>query len=175
MRPDGKSLESSGFRLNRAIARDQSVKAPIPDCSTPKNAPKTSITPNSVIVLCAIVALVATLAVLESHIRSMDHAHAVGVEMRGHSPKEVFAVEDLDYRTPFRTAVNVLNSNLVDSGEKNSSALLKNFRFQSPARLDPGTASSTPSPMLLLFIEPMYIGSRSPSLFEALRCASIAP
>ena len=62
----------------------------MPDRSTSKKTPKTSITPNTVIVLCAIVALIAALAFLESHIRSIDNAHPVGAEIRGHSPKEVW-------------------------------------------------------------------------------------
>jgi hypothetical protein len=41
-----------------------------------------------VIVLCVIVAFIATLAFLESHIRSIEHAHSVGVEFGGHSPNE---------------------------------------------------------------------------------------
>ena len=44
------------------------------DRSIPKKAPKTSVMHNAVIVICAIVALIAALAFLESHIRSMDHA-----------------------------------------------------------------------------------------------------
>ena len=62
----------------------------MPDRSISKKTPKTSITPNTVIVLCAIVALIAALAFLESHIRSIDHAHPVGAKIRGHSPKEVW-------------------------------------------------------------------------------------
>jgi len=44
------------------------------DRSIPKKAPKTSVMHNAVIVICAIVALIAALAFLESHIRSMGHA-----------------------------------------------------------------------------------------------------
>ena len=60
------------------------------DRSTSEKTPKTSITPNTVIVLCAIVALIAALAFLESHIRSIDKPHPVGAEIRGYSPKEVW-------------------------------------------------------------------------------------
>ena len=62
----------------------------MPDRSTSKKTPKTSITPNTVIVLCAIVALITVLAFLESHVRSIEHAHPVGAEIRSHSPKEVW-------------------------------------------------------------------------------------
>ena len=86
MHPGGKSPQSTGFQLNRAIACDQSEKRSMPDRSTSKKTLKTSITPNTVIVLCAIMALIATLAFLESHIRAIDHAHVVGFEIRGHSP-----------------------------------------------------------------------------------------
>ena len=83
MQPGGKSLQSTDFRLNRAIACDQSAKRSVPDHSTSKKTPKPSITPNTLIVLCAIVALIVTLAFLEWHIRTIDYAHPVGVEIWG--------------------------------------------------------------------------------------------
>jgi hypothetical protein len=62
----------------------------MPDRSTSKKTPKTSITPNTVIVLCAIVALIAALAFLEPHIRSIDHVQAFGAEIRNHGPNEAW-------------------------------------------------------------------------------------
>jgi hypothetical protein len=53
------------------IGRDQRVIS-IPDRSTSKKTPKTSITPNAVVVLCAIAALIVVLVSLESRIRRLS-------------------------------------------------------------------------------------------------------
>ena len=90
IQPVGRWPRSTGFGQIAQLARDHTVKRSMPDRSTSKKTPKTSITPNSVIVLCAIVALIAALAFLESHICSIEHAHPVGAEIRSHSPKEVW-------------------------------------------------------------------------------------
>jgi hypothetical protein len=89
IQPGGRRPQSTGFGLNRELARDHAVKRSMPARSTSKKTPKTSVTRNTVIVLCAIVALIAALAFLESHIRSIEHAHPIRAEIRSHSPKEV--------------------------------------------------------------------------------------
>jgi len=58
------------------------------DRSISRKTPKTSITSNTVTVLCAILILIAALAFLESHIRSIDHEQGVGAEIRSHGPRE---------------------------------------------------------------------------------------
>ena len=58
------------------------------DRSISRKTPKTSITSNTVTVLCAILILITALAFLESHIRSIDHEQRVGAEIRSHGPRE---------------------------------------------------------------------------------------
>jgi hypothetical protein len=68
------------------VGCDQRVIS-MPDRSVSKKTP-TFITANTVVVLCAIAALITVLAFLESRIRSIDHAPPIGAEIRSHSTKE---------------------------------------------------------------------------------------
>jgi hypothetical protein len=88
MQPGGRSPQSTGLGPDRAIARGQTVKTSMSDRSISKKTTKTSVTTNTVIVLCAILVLIAALASIEFHIRSIDHAQPVSADIRSHSPKE---------------------------------------------------------------------------------------
>jgi len=66
------------------------VKISMPNRSISKKTTKTSVAPNTVIVLCAILVLIAALALLESHIRSIDHAQSFDAGIGSHSPKEAW-------------------------------------------------------------------------------------
>jgi hypothetical protein len=90
MQPGGRSPQSTGLGPDRAMACDQTVKTSMPDRSISKKTTKTSVAPNTVIVLCAILVLIAALALLESHIRSIDHAQSFDAGIGSHSPKEAW-------------------------------------------------------------------------------------
>src|SRR5689334_16858647 len=90
MHPGARSPQSTGLGLDRAMARDQTVKTSMPDRSVSKKTTKTSLAYNTVIVLCAILVLIAALAFLESHIRSIDHAQSFDAGIGSHSPKKTW-------------------------------------------------------------------------------------
>jgi len=112
MQPGGRSPQSTGLGLDRAIARDQTVKTSMPDRSIAKKTTKTSVTTNTVIVLCAILVLIAALAFLESHIRSIDHAQSFDAEIRSHSPKEAW--RDTEARRTDRETWMALHKSHID-------------------------------------------------------------
>ncbi len=86
-----------------------------PDRSVSKKTPKVSITPNTVVVICAIAALIAILVLLESHIRSLS------VHAASHHGVLLDPV-------PFRDRTSTISS----SERRSSPNTIRHFSFHQP-------------------------------------------